>query len=154
MSKSRMKKISKYVKMFCNNPSDVNINNKLELLLSTSKKDFIHGGGDEIDKQVIKYKDVRKNILDMSQRINSLNEQFISYRDSLEIDVYLPELKIGFEFNGLYWHSEECKDKNYHLNKTNYFKEKGIRIIHIWEDDWDFKRSIIESQIKNWIQFS
>jgi len=73
-----------------------------------------------------------------------------SYRDGLEIDIYLPELKLGFEFNGLYWHSEEYKDRNYHLNKTKYFNEKGIRIIHIWEDDWDFKRNIIESQIKNW----
>jgi hypothetical protein len=72
-----------------------------------------------------------------------------SYRDGLEIDIYLPELKIGFEFNGLYWHSEEYKNKNYHLNKTNHFKERGIRIIHIWEDDWILKRDIIESQISN-----
>jgi hypothetical protein len=74
-----------------------------------------------------------------------------SYRDCLEIDIYLPDLKIGFEFNGLYWHSEEWKDKWYHINKTNYFKEKGIRIIHIWEDDWVNKTEIIKSQIKNWL---
>jgi hypothetical protein len=74
-----------------------------------------------------------------------------SYRDGLEIDIYLPELNIGFEFNGLYWHSEKFKDKNYHLNKTNHFKKKGIRIIHIWEDDWNFKNNIIKSQIKSWI---
>ena len=72
-----------------------------------------------------------------------------SYRDGLEIDIYLPQLRIGFEFNGLYWHSEEFKDKNYHLKKTNHFKERGIRIIHIWEDDWNFRRDIIESQVKN-----
>jgi hypothetical protein len=72
-----------------------------------------------------------------------------SYRDGLEIDIYLPELNLGFEFNGLYWHSEQFKEKNYHLNKTNYFKEKGIRIIHIWEDDWSFKQDIIKSQIRN-----
>jgi hypothetical protein len=77
-----------------------------------------------------------------------------SYRDGLEIDVYLPNLKIGFEFNGLYWHSDEYKDKNYHLNKTNYFNTKGIRIIHIWEDDWSFKKEIIKSQIKNWLGLS
>lgn len=77
-----------------------------------------------------------------------------SYRDVLEIDIYLPELKIGFEFNGLYWHSEIFKEKNYHLNKTNYFKEKGIRIIHIWEDDWDYKNEIIKSQISNIIGIS
>jgi hypothetical protein len=74
-----------------------------------------------------------------------------TYRDGLEIDIYLPQLKIGFEFNGLYWHSEEFKGKWYHINKTNYFKERGIRIIHIWEDDWTYKKEIIKSQIKNWI---
>jgi hypothetical protein len=67
----------------------------------------------------------------------------------LEIDIYLPELKLGFEFNGLYWHSNKFKEKNYHLNKTDWFKEKGIRIIHIWEDDWILRREIVESQIKN-----
>ena len=72
-----------------------------------------------------------------------------SYRDGLEIDIYLPHLNLGFEFNGLYWHSEEKKDRNYHINKTNYFLEKGIRIIHIWEDDWVLKKDIIKSQILN-----
>ena len=71
------------------------------------------------------------------------------YRDDLEIDIYLPDLGIGFEFNGLYWHSSEYKDKNYHIDKTNFFSNKGIRIIHIWEDDWVMRRSIIESQISN-----
>lgn len=74
-----------------------------------------------------------------------------SYRDGLEIDVYLPDLKIGFEFNGLYWHSELRKSKNYHLEKTNYFKDRDIRIIHIWEDDWTFNRAVIKSQINNWL---
>ena len=74
------------------------------------------------------------------------------YRDTKEIDIYLPDMKLGFEFNGLYWHSNSKKDDNYHLNKTNYFKEKDIRIIHIWEDDWKFKREIIESQIRNWLK--
>lgn len=76
------------------------------------------------------------------------------YRDGLEIDIYLPELNMGFEFNGLYWHSELWKEKNYHLDKTNYFKERGIKIIHIWEDDWDNKNEILKSQIINWIGIS
>lgn len=81
--------------------------------------------------------------------LNYSGEIVQSYRDGLEIDIYLPELKIGFEFNGLYWHSENFKDKNYHLNKTNYFKDRGIQIIHIWEDDWIFKQDIIKSIILN-----
>lgn len=77
-----------------------------------------------------------------------------SYRDKFEIDIYLPELNIGFEFNGIYWHSEKYKEKNYHLNKTNYFKDKNIRIIHIWEDDWKYKRDILKNQILNWLNLN
>lgn len=35
-----------------------------------------------------------------------------------EIDFYLPKYKIGIEYDGVYWHSEVYKDKDYHLNKT------------------------------------
>lgn len=66
-----------------------------------------------------------------------------------ELDIYLPDLKLGFEFNGLYWHSDIYKDKNYHLNKTNECLEKGIQLIHIWEDDWIYKRDIVKSRISN-----
>jgi len=66
-----------------------------------------------------------------------------------ELDIYLPELKLSFEFNGLFWHSELYKEKNYHLNKTDLCQEKGIQLIHIWEDDWDYKQEIVKSIILN-----
>ena len=75
-----------------------------------------------------------------------------SWRSGLEIDIYLPNLNLGFEFNGLYWHSDKFKDKGYHLNKTKHFEELCIRVIHIWEDDWNFRKSIIQSQMKNLIK--
>lgn len=96
------------------------------------------------DSSSIKEKDLF-NFIQESYKGNIIQ----SYRDELEIDIYLPELKLGFEFNGLYWHSELYKEKNYHLNKINFFKERGIRIIHIWEDDWDFKKDIIKSMLLN-----
>jgi len=71
-----------------------------------------------------------------------------------EIDIYLPLKGIAFEFNGLYWHSELYKEKKYHLNKTNMCREKGIELMHIWEDDWIFKKEIIKSLIKNKIGLS
>ena len=43
----------------------------------------------------------------------------------LEKDVYIPDY-LALEFNGLYWHSEFGKDKNYHLNKTLLCKEQDI----------------------------
>jgi hypothetical protein len=72
-----------------------------------------------------------------------------SWRNGLEIDIYLPHLNLGFEFNGLYYHSDKYKDKWYHLNKTKHFEKRGIRIIHIWEDDWINRCDIIKSQITN-----
>lgn len=66
-----------------------------------------------------------------------------------ELDIYLPDLNLAFEFNGLYWHSESFKEKDYHLNKTKECLNKGIQLIHIWEDDWDNKQDIVKSIILN-----
>lgn len=67
-----------------------------------------------------------------------------------ELDVYIPDKNIAFEFDGLYWHSEACnKDKSYHLNKSKLCNEKGIQLIHIFEDEWKNKKQIVKSRIKH-----
>ena len=70
-------------------------------------------------------------------------------RFGLEMDIFLPNVNLAIEFNGLYWHSELYKDNNFHLKKTNLFSENGIRTIHVWEDDWLFREEIVKSMIKN-----
>jgi len=66
-----------------------------------------------------------------------------------ELDIYLPELKIAFEFNGIYFHSELFLNKNYHRDKSDKCVLKDIQLIHIWEDDWLYKQDIIKSMILN-----
>ena len=66
-----------------------------------------------------------------------------------ELDIYLPDLNLAFEFNGLYWHSEIYKSNNYHKTKTELCENKGIQLIHIWEDNWNYKQNIIKSMILN-----
>jgi len=66
-----------------------------------------------------------------------------------ELDIYIPELKLAFEFNGLYWHNELNKPNNYHLEKTELCENNGIQLIHIYEDDWIYKQDIIKSMILN-----
>ena len=57
--------------------------------------------------------------------------------NAIEIDIYIPALKLGIEYNGIYWHSTKCiKDKNYHINKTMIARKAGIKLIHIFEDQW------------------
>ena len=67
-----------------------------------------------------------------------------------EIDIYLPDYKIGIEFNGSYWHSADTlvrnkhitlnQARNYHSMKTNKAKRVGVKLIHIGEKDWKNKR--------------
>ncbi len=66
-----------------------------------------------------------------------------------EIDIYIPSHNLGIEFDGLYWHSDKYKTKNYHLNKTNICDENGIQLLHIFEDEWLNKKEIIKSIIKS-----
>ena len=73
---------------------------------------------------------------------------------SKELDIYLPKLNIAIEFNGLYWHSDLYKNKKYHLSKTNQCLEKKINLIHVWEDDWDYKQEIVKSILLNKIKKS
>lgn len=71
-----------------------------------------------------------------------------------ELDIFLPELNLAFEFNGLYWHSNKYKDKNYHISKTNECSNINIQLIHIWEDDWIYKKDIVKSMILNKLNIS
>ena len=66
-----------------------------------------------------------------------------------ELDIFIPSLKIGIEYNGLRWHSEEFgKDHRYHLDKLNKCNEQGIKLIQIFEDEWVNHREICESKLK------
>jgi len=68
-----------------------------------------------------------------------------------EIDIYLPEINLWIEFDWLYWHSETKweKLKFFHLEKTNMCKDKGIRLIHIFEDEFDYKKEIVFNRLKH-----
>ena len=71
---------------------------------------------------------------------------------SSELDIYIPEKNIAIEYNGLYWHSEsKCKGNpvTYHLEKTEKCQEEGIRLIHIFEDEWLEHKEIVKSKIKH-----
>ncbi len=81
-------------------------------------------------------------------RIIENNQTVLGNR--LELDIYLPEKHLAIEFDGLYWHSEQKgKDESYHLDKTNACAEKGIRLIHIFEDEWNTKQDIVKDRIRS-----
>jgi hypothetical protein len=66
-----------------------------------------------------------------------------------EIDIYMPELKLGIEYHGEYWHPG---DGTREADKVLYAAERGIKIIEIWETLWKHKRqqqlAFVREQLK------
>ncbi len=67
-----------------------------------------------------------------------------------EIDIYIPTKSIAIEYDGLYYHSEsKIADRKYHLNKTKTLEKLGIRLIHIFSDEWQNKQELVKGKLKN-----
>lgn len=70
--------------------------------------------------------------------------------NGFEIDIYIPELKIGIEYCGLVWHSTKYKtNPSVHKDKLNKCNKLGIRLITMFEDEWKSKTNISKSRILN-----
>lgn len=64
-----------------------------------------------------------------------------------ELDIYIPSKKIAIEFHGVYWHSELFVDNNYHKDKFDKCAAKGIRLIQIFEDEWDTNKKLVKNKL-------
>lgn len=79
--------------------------------------------------------------------IQSNNRQILPH--SKEIDIFIPSKNIAIEYDGLYWHNENSKNKNYHLDKTKECEKQNIQLIHIFEDEWLNHKDIVKSRLKS-----
>ena len=91
---------------------------------------------------------------DIKYFLQSLNLSVLSRNREIikpqELDIYIPDKNIAIEYDGLIWHSEKfSKDKYYHLKKTEECNKLGIRLIHIFEDEWLEKENIVKSMLSN-----
>lgn len=82
------------------------------------------------------------------------NSRFLidsNYRSPREIDVYIKDLSLGFEYDGIYWHSESVNASGRYnlLEKNSLGKAHGVKIYHIFEDEWVNKRELTERKICN-----
>lgn len=66
-----------------------------------------------------------------------------------ELDLYCPSLKLAVEFNGEYWHSVERLGSSYHRIKSDMCAKAGVRLIHVFEWEWNDRRDACESIIVN-----
>jgi hypothetical protein len=97
---------------------------------------------------------VSKGELEISSFLSKYVEVETSDRSILEgaeLDLLIPEYNLAIEFNGLYWHSDKFKDKNYHLHKTKRCNKKGIRLVQIFEDEWRDKKELVKSRLLSFL---
>jgi hypothetical protein len=117
------------------------------------QKPYIHLDGSGCQKCAMLFSNYEMELIDYISSI--IGEENIIRNDRTilngnELDVYVPSKKVAFEFDGLYWHSEIKKpNKKYHLQKTMECEKQGIQLIHIFEDEWIYKKDICKSRIKN-----
>ena len=81
----------------------------------------------------------------------------------MEVDLYLPDYKVGIECNPTSTHNSTKNNWNkdlpgipqsYHQQKTDYAAEKGVFIFHLFGYEWSHKQDIIKSMLKNLISKS
>ena len=94
------------------------------------------------------------NNIEYNWRNRSIIDGINGDKHKYELDFYIPDYNIGIEINDLSSHnilSRSLKNnihgKNYHLYKTLNCKEKGIRLIHLWE--WEIHNNT--DKIYKWL---
>lgn len=98
----------------------------------SQRSGYEHELSDFLDNLSINYKSSDRKVL---------NKQ--------ELDFLLPLHNLAIEVDGLYWHNELFVTNDYHLTKSIGCQEKNIELIHIFEDEWLYKKEIVKSIIKN-----
>lgn len=68
-------------------------------------------------------------------------------RGRREVDIYIPELEVAFEFNGVRWHSSRFNKSSPTHEKEADCSAKGIDLYTIWDDDWSTRRGVIQRWI-------
>ena len=130
-----------------------------KILNSTELSIKLNMSEPQIARYILKYNmkylfDYTKSIIEkdikniISQKIDYIGN-YIMPDTRKEIDIYIPKLNIGIEFNGNYWHNEYNKNKKYHQEKSLLAEEKGIFIYHIFEYEWFYKKDKIINQLNN-----
>lgn len=96
--------------------------------------------------------DIEKFLKD-ELKISNIERNIKFEKNKYELDIYLPNYNIGIEYDGLYWHSDAKekfqKEKYYHLNKMQWFANKSIRVVNIFEDEWLEHQDIVKDKLKN-----
>lgn len=71
-----------------------------------------------------------------------------------ELDIYLPDHKLAIEYCGEFWHStgnkeDERKKRKNHIEKYKLCREQGVRLITLWESEWEEHNYAVRRLLRN-----
>lgn len=96
---------------------------------------------------------VSKAEVELNAWISSLGFETITQcKETLErgeVDILVPSRAVAIEFNGLYWHSEGRAGKDKHARKLDDAAKSGIRLVTIFEDEWEHKREVVKGCLRS-----
>lgn len=107
----------------------------------------------QINKLIFNTTQPQREIVEFLKQHN-FNNIIVNDRQTIkpkELDIFLPDLNVAIEYCGLYWHSDSHPraSKWYHFNKYKECKDKGIRLLTIFEDEWLYSKDIVKQKILN-----
>ena len=91
---------------------------------------------------------IRQLIIDMGVTVMANTRRVIP---PFELDIFIPQLNLGVEFNGNFWHSTAKRRPRYHVDKMLKASGKGIKLIQVFEYEWARRRAAVITQLTNWI---
>lgn len=95
-------------------------------------------------------KEIYDWLISLGTKVSYNNRSIIS---PLELDIVDNDKKVAIEFNGSFWHSEiflgREKAKTKHITKTKLCKEKGYRLIHIFEHTYISHKEQVKNYLKS-----
>ena len=101
--------------------------------------------------QIELYNIIKNNYPNIDVMINQRG--LLLENEGLEIDIWIPQLRIGIEYNGDYWHNKELYENDI-INNTVDSKERikdilainnNITLIQVWESDFKSnKKSVLD----------
>lgn len=84
---------------------------------------------------------------EVAEYVSSLGVEIecdVKLPSGLEVDILIRSKNIAIEYNGLRWHSDQFRPPTFHLRKTLECQSVGLRLVHIYEDEWLYKKEIVK----------
>ena len=111
----------------------------------------LNGCGCPICGNIISYaeKELQDYVVNLMQGTEVVLNTRSVLKSGRELDIYIPSMNLAIEYNGMIWHSELFRDKNYHNDKLAECNEQGIQLIQIYENEFVEHKQIVLDKIRH-----